>query len=82
MLQLGKTQTLTMLRETSAGAYLAESRDHAEEAVLLPGRQIPAGLKPGDTVEISFGSKTLRAEVLSVQEAVRKDDAAAMYREI
>ena len=52
MLQLGKTQTLTMLRETSAGAYLAESRDHAEEAVLLPGRQIPAGLKPGDTVDV------------------------------
>ena len=41
-----------------------------------------AEIKPGDTVEISFGSKTLRAEVLSVQEAVRKDDAAAMYREI
>ena len=41
-----------------------------------------AEIKPGDTVEISFGSKVLRAEVLSVQEAVRKDDAAAMYREI
>ncbi len=41
-----------------------------------------AEVRPGDTVEISFGSKTLRAEVLSVQEAVRKDDAAAMYREI
>ena len=52
MLKLGKTQTLTMLRETSAGAYLAEDREHADEAVLLPGRQIPAGLKPGDTVEV------------------------------
>lgn len=41
-----------------------------------------AEIKPGDTVEISFGSKVLRAEVLSVQETVRKDDAAAMYREI
>lgn len=41
-----------------------------------------AEVRPGDTVEISFGSKVLRAEVLSVQEAVRKDDAAAMYREI
>jgi ribosomal 50S subunit-recycling heat shock protein len=41
-----------------------------------------AEIRPGDTVEISFGSKTLRAEVLSVQETVRKDDAAAMYREI
>ena len=41
-----------------------------------------AEVRPGDTVEISFGSKVLRAEVLSVQETVRKDDAAAMYREI
>ena len=39
-------------------------------------------IKVGDTVEIAFGAKTLRAEVLSVQETVRKDDAAAMYREI
>ena len=41
-----------------------------------------AEVKAGDVVEISFGSKTIRAEVLSVQESVRKDDAAAMYREI
>ena len=41
-----------------------------------------AEVRPGDTVEISFGSKVLRAEVLSVQETVRKDDAAAVYREI
>ena len=41
-----------------------------------------AEVKAGDIVEISFGAKTLRAEVLSVQETVRKDDAAAMYREI
>ncbi len=39
-------------------------------------------VKAGDIVEISFGAKTLRAEVLSVQETVRKDDAAAMYREL
>ena len=41
-----------------------------------------AEVKPGDTVEISFGSKTLRAEVLSVQETVGKAGAATMYREI
>ena len=41
-----------------------------------------AEVRPGDTVEISFGSKALRAEVLSVRESVKKDDAAAMYREI
>jgi len=41
-----------------------------------------AEIRVGDTVEISFGARTLRAEVLSVQETVKKDDAAAMYREI
>ena len=39
-------------------------------------------VKCGDTLEITFGSRTLRAEVLSVEETVRKDEAAAMYREI
>ena len=41
-----------------------------------------AEVKEGDVVEISFGSRLLRAEVLSVAETVRKDDAAAMYREL
>ena len=41
-----------------------------------------AEVKPGDVIAISFGARTVRAEVLSVQEAVRKDAAAAMYREI
>ena len=39
-------------------------------------------VKVGDVIEIRFGAKTLRAEVLSVQETVKKDDAAAMYREL
>ena len=33
-------------------------------------------------ITVSFGSRSLKAEILSVQETVRKDDAAAMYREI
>lgn len=37
-------------------------------------------VKPGDIIEIAFGAKNVRAEVLEVNETVRKDDAAAMYR--
>ncbi len=37
-------------------------------------------VKPGDVIEVSFGTRTLKAEVLSVAETVKKDDAAAMYR--
>ena len=39
-------------------------------------------VKVGDRVEISLGARTLAVEVLQVAEAVRKDDAAAMYKEI
>ena len=38
--------------------------------------------KVGDQIELRFGTRTLRVEVLAVAEAVRKDDAAAMYREL
>ncbi len=68
---------------------LIKRRTVAQEAcdggrVSLNGRTAKpsAEVKPGDTVEISFGAKTLRAEVLSVQETVKKDEAAAMYREM
>jgi ribosomal 50S subunit-recycling heat shock protein len=39
-------------------------------------------VKVGDTLELTFGQRTMRVEVLSVQETVRKDDAAGMYREL
>ena len=39
-------------------------------------------VKVGDVLEIRFGQKTVKIEVLAVAEAVRKDDAAAMYREL
>ena len=39
-------------------------------------------VKVGDKIEIRFGEKTLAVEVLQVAEAVRKDDAVAMYREL
>jgi len=37
-------------------------------------------VKTGDILEISFGERAVRAEVLSVEENVRKDDAREMYR--
>lgn len=39
-------------------------------------------VKVGDQIEIQFGARTLKVEVLAVAEAVRKDDASAMYKEI
>ena len=39
-------------------------------------------VKAGDIIELSFGAKKTRVEVLSVQETVSKEAAATMYREI
>jgi ribosomal 50S subunit-recycling heat shock protein len=36
----------------------------------------------GDILEIKFGEKTLKVEVLVVADNVGKNDAAAMYREV
>ena len=54
------------------------------ERVTVNGRPAKASydVKPGDILEIRFGEKRLKIEVLQVAEAVRKDDAAGMYREL
>ena len=39
-------------------------------------------VKPGDVIEIRFGERVTKVEVLAVAEAVGKADAPAMYREI
>ena len=46
-----------------------------------PPRHLIA-VKVGDQIEIAFGSRVLKVEVLQVADNVRKDDAAAMYREL
>ena len=50
--------------------------------VTVGGRQVKAsyGVKVGDVLEIGFGSRTVKVEVLSVAEVVKKDDAALLYR--
>lgn len=39
-------------------------------------------VKVGDILEIKFGEKTVKLEVLVVADNVGKNDAAAMYREV
>lgn len=59
-----------------------EACDH--ERVSVNGRPAKASydVKVGDQITIAFGQRTVSVEVLAVAEAVRKDDASAMYREI
>ena len=68
---------------------LIKRRTVANEAcdngrISINGRVVKASyeVKPGDRLELAMGARTLTVEVLQVAEAVRKDDAAAMYREL
>lgn len=59
-----------------------EACDNAR--ISVNGRPAKASydVKVGDKIEISMGSRTVAVEVLQVAESVKKDDAAAMYKEI
>ena len=66
---------------------LIKRRTVANEAcdagrVLVNDKPAKASLnvKTGDVIEIQFGSKAVRVEVLDVQETVKKDDAKELYR--
>lgn len=66
---------------------LIKRRTVANEAcdagrVLVNGRTAKASLnvKEGDVIEIQFGTRTVKAEVLNVQETVRKEEARELYR--
>ena len=66
---------------------LIKRRTVANEAcdagrVFLNGKaaRASADVKKGDTIEIQFGGKTVKVEVLDVKETVRKEDAESMFR--
>ena len=53
MLMLGRKQVLTVVKTVDFGIYLAEKEDReAKEKVLLPAKQVPAGTKEGDSLEV------------------------------
>lgn len=51
MLRIGEKQKLTVVREASFGVYLGE-RPGADEVVLLPKKEVSAGTKPDDEIEV------------------------------
>ena len=68
---------------------LIKRRTVANEAcdngrISVRGRVVKAcyEVKPGDRIEIAMGPRTIAVEVVLVAETVRKDDAAAMYKEV
>ena len=68
---------------------LIKRRTVANEAcdngrISVNGRVVKASyeVKPGDTIELALGARTVAVEVLVVADNVRKDDAVTMYKEI
>ncbi len=59
-----------------------EACDNAR--VSANGRPVKASydVKVGDVLELRFGEKTVRVEVLTVAEHVGKAEASAMYKEL
>ncbi|SDF66706.1 S1 RNA-binding domain-containing protein [Marvinbryantia formatexigens] len=51
MLELGKKQILTILKETDFGVYLGE-KENPQERVLLPKKEVPEEAATGDTLEV------------------------------
>lgn len=66
---------------------LIKRRTVANEAcdagrVLVNGTVAKASVKvkPGDVIEIQFGTKMVKAEVLQIQETTKKDEAKDLFR--
>ena len=68
---------------------LSKARPVANDAcgnarVTANGRPVKASydVKAGDVLELRFGERTVKVEVLSVAEHVGKADAPALYKEL
>ena len=66
---------------------LIKRRTVANEAcdagrVMINGKTAKAGtdVKVGDVIEIGFGPRNVKVEVLDVQETTRKEDAKELFR--
>lgn len=66
---------------------LIKRRTVANEAcdggrVLVNGKVAKASLKvkPGDIIEIQFGNKSVKAEVLQLQDTTKKEEAKELFK--
>ena len=53
MLEIGKRQLLTIVKKVDFGVYLAKEQEaDPEEKVLLPRKEVPGNVQPGDEIEV------------------------------
>ena len=63
-------------RRTVAKDMVDAGRVKINDKVAKPGTEV----KVGDVLEIGFGQKATKAEILAIKEAVRADEAKDLYR--
>ena len=63
-------------RRTVAADACSAGRVSINGRTAKPGAEV----KIGDIIEIGFGEKKIKAEILSLAESVRKEDASSMIR--
>ena len=64
---------------------LIKRRPVANEAcdagrISVNGKKAKASVKVGDIIEIGFGDKQVKVEVLSLEETYKKDEAKELYK--
>lgn len=52
MIELGKTQSLEVVKKTEFGFYLNSKNERVNDDVLLPIKQVPEGTKIGDEIDV------------------------------
>lgn len=73
MIEIGKKQTLKVVKSVDFGIYLAE-RENADtkEQVLLPAAQVPEGTKAGDSLEVFIYRDSADRLIATVREPLLK----------
>jgi ribosomal 50S subunit-recycling heat shock protein len=89
MLQIGEKNTKMRLDKYLKVSRLIKRRTVANEAcgtdrVTVNGRTVKASyeVKIGDVIELRFGQRVVKVEIVSISEHASKADAPAMYKEL
>ncbi|MBC7568469.1 MAG: GntR family transcriptional regulator [Spirosoma sp.] len=80
MIHLGRTTTMTALRETSVGFFLNES-PHGDPAddILLPNKYVPRDLTVGDEIDVFvYNDSHERPVATTLRPAVQRDEFALL----
>lgn len=81
MLQLGKKQLLKIVKKVDFGVYLGEEMDAGEkERVLLPQKQVPKGMEPGDELEVFLYRDSRDRMIATVREPLVKLGETALLK--